>query len=146
MFEQIAGGCSHVIKEGTPLPSLPVYTRVRTHVCSRTGDQKDKMWQLMCCASELHQTNVNTINTLTQTNNMLQEKNRELEDLAQKQQGFGSSSSARLEKRARVDEGPPVGSTGAAHATVSDLENGGPSDLWASFARSFSQENARSRY
>jgi len=36
------------------------------------------MWQLMCCASELHNTNVKTIETLTQANLML----KEVSDLA----------------------------------------------------------------
>lgn len=107
---------------------------VTRHACKRIDTV------LLCCS-------------LTQANILLKEQNVKLEDMAQKQQGF--SANPRLEKRPRLEEsGTPSASysnnsnsnNAVGLATVPDYEHGGPTELWAAFARRLHEENSYARY
>lgn len=101
------------------------------------GKNKDAVWEILCTASQLHKSNVNTIEELTKTNAMLSDKNKELETIAREQSGFADPNS-RMTKRAREPE-PAV-------PPVVDAGNNQPieaSDVWGSFEAMMRASNNR---
>lgn len=66
------------------------------------------------------------------------------QDISQRSEGFANEE-ARLRKCPRVNEDAQEQQPGL-HATVPDLENGGPSDMWAAFAQAMSSDSSRARY
>eukprot|EP00961_Rhodomonas_salina_P161330 2171738-Rhodomonas_salina.2 len=95
------------------------------------GRNKDKMWEILCCASKTHKANVNTIEELTKTNNMLMERNKQLETIARTGEGY-SNDAARIGKRSRSNdtEQQQPAQSGALEGGGSQFET---TDCWGQF-------------
>eukprot|EP00961_Rhodomonas_salina_P273208 3691454-Rhodomonas_salina.1 len=69
------------------------------------GRSKDRVWELLCCASKTHKMNVNTIEELRETNKLLSTQNETLQKELRSNDGFDDYSS-RMAKRARPASDP----------------------------------------
>lgn len=129
-----------------------VISKVQTGIDQliKNGKSKDHVWELLCCASQAHRDNVNTIEKLNKTNGILSVKNKELEDIVRSEKGFGDDD-ARLGKRRRDD--PVSGEPCATHA-ASGIPPGGvevmapshDSDVWGQFESFMSANTVRTLY
>eukprot|EP00961_Rhodomonas_salina_P035649 479474-Rhodomonas_salina.4 len=105
------------------------------------GLKKDRMWELFCCASKAHKQNVNTIEELQKANNMLSDKNKELEDRMLVSSGF-SVEDTRLAKRTRhTDDMAAVPPVGAAAAPAQEMV--AETDVWGQFESMMHQSTSR---
>ncbi len=93
-----------------------------------TGKHKDKVWELLCCASKAHKENVNTIEDLTKTNTMLQQRNKELEEISRTNMGFNDSEARFSNKRSRTDDPTNTATIESTMPPSSDT-----SDVWGNF-------------
>lgn len=128
-----------VVSMGKENPKTAENMKQGIDVMMKEGRNEDHVWDILCCASNLHMTNVNTIEELNKTNGMLSDKNKELQEIARKYQGYDCPDS-RLEsvstKRVRTND--PVYNTSQ---TIQQTQNNtamnsatvDPSDCWGQF-------------
>ncbi len=106
------------------------------------GRKNDKVWNLLCCASKVYKNNVNAIEELRKTNELLATQNQTLEEQIKTSSGF-SNPDTRLTKRTRVDDtmsGAPVRESAASNPSR------GESDVWGQFESFMNSTTSRAMY
>jgi hypothetical protein len=107
------------------------------------GRKNDKVWNLLCCASKVYKNNVNAIEELRKTNELLATQNQTLEEHLKTSSGFNNADT-RLTKRARVDDPQSMApQRDGANAVPSSR---GESDVWGQFESFMTSSTNRAMY
>lgn len=135
-----------VVSMGKENPKTAENMKQGIDVMMKEGRKEDHVWDILCCASNLHMTNVNTIEELNKTNGMLSDKNKELQEMARKYQGYDCPDS-RLEsvssKRVRTND-PQTTQQQTQNNTAMNSTTMDQSDCWGQFESFMRGANDRS--
>lgn len=112
-----------------------------------SGKSKDRVWELLCCASKAHKANVETIEKLKQANDLLSTENDSLQKERRAYDGFDDITT-RMGKRPRANDDTASMDQSDPRSARNDTneERVPTSDVWGQFEQFMSTTQSRAMY